>query len=88
MVASEIWGSAMPKFFVDLDDGVVCTSDDDGVEACDLDEAKRKVLAALPQIARDAVSKRDSLAVAARIRDESGRVCITAVLKIEVATHL
>lgn len=78
----------MPKFFVDLDDGVVRTSDDYGVEARDLDEAKKKVLSALPQIARDALSERDSLAVEAHVRDERGRMCLTAVLKIEVARHV
>jgi hypothetical protein len=78
----------MPRFFVDLDDGAVRIRDDDGIEARDLDEAKERVLAALPLMARDALTERENVTLAAHVRDESGQLSLTAVLKVEVSTHV
>lgn len=77
----------MPRFFVDLDDGAVRISDEEGIEARDLDEAKAKVLAALPQMASDALPEHENLTIAANVRDANGRLSLTAILKVEVSRH-
>jgi hypothetical protein len=78
----------MPRFFVDLDDDAVHSRDNEGIEARDLDEAKERVLAALPQMARDALAERDGLTIAANVRDENGQLFLTATLKVEVETYV
>jgi hypothetical protein len=78
----------MPRFFVDLEDGAVHKRDDEGIEARDLEDAKERVLEALPLMARDALAERENLTMAANVRDESGQVALTVVLKIEVARHV
>lgn len=77
----------MPRFFFDLDDGDRRSIDDEGFELANLLEAKCRVIATLPAIARDVFPDGDRRVIAAQVRDERGQVRITATLSLVVETH-
>jgi hypothetical protein len=76
----------MPRFYFDLDYGDGMTTDDEGVELTSLEQAKRKAVSALPDIARDVLEDEEKRVLSANVRDESGRVRIRATLTLVVET--
>jgi hypothetical protein len=74
----------VPRFFFDLDDGDGLVMDNDGLDLPSLEVAKRKAVAVLPDIARDVLPDGDMRVLTANVRDESGRVRVTATLTLIV----
>jgi hypothetical protein len=63
----------MPRYFFDVNDGNSFTADADGLEFGTREDIRRAALAALPDMAREALPLRDSDAMWVRVRDADGR---------------
>lgn len=72
----------MPRYFVDTHDGDTPHSDTDGHDLPDAEAARRAVLDALPDMARDKLPDGDSRTFMAAARDERGAVVYTATLTL------
>lgn len=77
----------MPRFFFDLDDGDHRSIDHEGIKMVSLDDARRRAVTTLPELARDVLPDGDKHVIAAVVRDEAGRVRITATLTLVVEVH-
>ncbi len=62
----------MPRFFFDLDEDGLLTSDREGLEMDGPDEARRAALTTLPEMARDLSPNSDACDIVATVRDETG----------------
>jgi hypothetical protein len=76
--------SERPRYFFDVSDGDRLTVDDEGLEMDDLHGAQQAAVAALPQVARDALPDGTRRDFVVEVRDASGRKVIRATLALTV----
>lgn len=74
----------MPRFFFDVTAGDAATVDPDGVELPGRREAEQEALAALGEIAKDALGRGDLREVAIAVRDGSPE----PILTVNLVAHL
>ena len=70
----------MPRFYIDTSDGDVFIRDETGYEFADFAVAKSEAIAALPEMAKDALLDGDAQAFLAIVREEDGRALLQASL--------
>ena len=74
----------MPRYYFDTNDGDEQQKDDTGLDWADRQAARLAAMDALPDIARDVLPDGDRREMAVRVRDETGRVILTATLSLAV----
>ncbi len=74
----------MPYYFFDTHDGDTTVIDDQGLELANRQAARVAAIDALPDIARDVLPDGDRREMGVRVRDETGRVILTAALSLNV----
>ena len=72
----------MPKFFLDLHDGVQLTRDPYGLELENSEEARKEAIGVLPDLARDVPPDRDRRDFTVDVRTATGEVIYTATLSL------
>ncbi len=73
----------MPRYYFDEHDGDTFTKDEEGLELDGIEAARAEARKALPDIARDVLPKDgDRRTMVVKVRDEAGKVVITATLSL------
>ena len=80
----------MPLFYIDTSDDTSDQNrfvrDEEGLECRDLDAAKARAVAALPDMARDELPDGDTRTFLAIVRDGEGRSLLRASLTLSVSS--
>ena len=77
----------MPRYYFDEYDGETVTQDDEGLELDGIEAARAEARKALPDIARDVLPEDgDRRTMVVKVRDEAGKVVITATLTMLIET--
>ncbi len=77
----------MPRYYFDEYDGETVTQDDEGLELDGIEAARAEARKALPDIARDVLPEDgDRRTMVVKVRDEAGKVVITATLSLLIET--
>jgi hypothetical protein len=77
----------MPRYYFDEYDGDTVTQDDEGLELDGIEAARAEARKALPDIARDVLPEDgDRRTMVVKVRDEAGKVVITATLTMLIET--
>ena len=77
----------MPRYYFDEYDGETVTQDDEGLELDGIGAARAEARKALPDIARDVLPEDgDRRTMVVKVRDEAGKVVITATLSPLIET--
>jgi hypothetical protein len=77
----------VPRYYFDVSDGDTFTKDDVGLELDGIEAARAEARKALPDIARDVLPEGgDRRTMTIRVRDEAGKVLITATLSLLIET--
>ncbi len=77
----------MPRYYFDEYDGETVTQDDEGLELDGIEAARAEARKALPDIARDVLPEDgDRRTMVVKVRDEAGKVLITATLSLLIET--
>ncbi len=75
----------MPRYYFAEYDGNAVVQDDTGLELDGIETARDEARKALPDIARDVVPRDgDRRTMVVKVRDESGKVVVTATLTLVV----
>jgi hypothetical protein len=78
----------MPRYYFDTFDGDALSQDDEGLELDGIEAARHEARKTLPDMARDKVpDDGDRRTMTVKVRDETGKVVITASLSLLVETH-
>ena len=72
----------MPRYFFDIDDGDVCSPDDEGLDLSGPWEAREKAIDVLPDVARDVLPDGNRRDMITSVRDQSGTVLFRAKLSL------
>lgn len=78
---------AMPRYFIDYDDGGLRLSDEEGEEFASLQEARDAAIAALPDVGREAPPVDGQRHFVAYVRDTKGEVLCTVTLNLDASCH-
>ena len=78
---------AMPRYFIDYEDGSESLRDEEGTCYPNLHEARDAAIAALPDIGREPPPSDGRRAFTAYIRDEVGTVLCTVTLNLAAECH-
>lgn len=70
----------MARYYFDIDDGEIETSDDDGLDLDNLNEARDRAIAVLPNIAREVLPDGDRREFVVSVRDDRGDAVFRATL--------
>ena len=73
----------MPRYFFEIDDGELHTTDEEGLELPDLKAARDEAMGVLPEIAQAIHPRGDRQELAAVVRNESGRKVVIATLALK-----
>ena len=73
----------MPRYFFEIDDGELHTTDEEGLELPDLKAARDEALGVLPEIAQGMPPEGDRQDLTAVVRDESERKVVIATLALK-----
>ena len=73
----------MPRYFFEIDDGELHTTDEEGLELPDLKAARDEALGVLPEIAHGIPPEGDRQDLTAVVRDESERKVVIATLALK-----
>ena len=77
----------MPRYYFDEYDGETVTQDDEGLELDGIEAARAEARKALPDIARDVLPEDgDRRTMVVKVRDEAGKVVLTATLSLLIET--
>ena len=77
----------MPRYYFDEYDGDTVMQDDEGLELDGIEAARAEARKALPDIARDVLPEDgDRRTMVVKVRDEAGKVVITATLSLLIET--
>jgi hypothetical protein len=77
----------VPRYYFDEYDGETVTQDDEGLELDGIEAARAEARKALPDIARDVLPEDgDRRTMVVKVRDEAGKVLITATLSLLIET--
>jgi hypothetical protein len=77
----------VPRYYFDEYDGEAVTQDDEGLELDGIEAARAEARKALPDIARDVLPEDgDRRTMVVKVRDEAGKVVITATLTMLIET--
>jgi hypothetical protein len=77
----------VPRYYFDEYDGETVTQDDEGLELDGIEAARAEARKALPDIARDVLPEDgDRRTMVVKVRDEAGKVVITATLSLLIET--
>jgi hypothetical protein len=80
-------GKTVPRYYFDEYDGETVTQDDEGLELNGIEAARAEARKALPDIARDVLPEDgDRRTMVVKVRDEAGKVVITATLSLLIET--
>jgi hypothetical protein len=78
----------MPRFFFDIADSVrPAERDAEGLELADLKQARARALETLGEIARDELPDGDRREFHISVREDGGRILLTASLSVRVVEH-
>ena len=73
----------MPRYFFEIDDGELHTTDEEGLELPDLKAARDEAMGVLPEIAQGRPPEGDRQDLTAVVRDESERKVAIATLALK-----
>ncbi len=77
----------MPRYYFDEYDGDTVFQDEEGLELDGIKTARDEARKALPDITRDVIpGDGDRRVIAVKVRDETGKVVVTATLSLLVET--
>ena len=74
----------MARYYFDVDDGVVFTLDQDGIECASMDELRFAAIDGLPDLARDQMPDGDHTKILVKVRDAGGSYLFEASLTLDV----
>lgn len=78
----KLTGRAMPRYFIDTNDGDSFVEDEMGYDLPDAGAARDAAQAALPDMARDKIPDGDGRTFRASVRDEAGTVLYKVTLSL------
>lgn len=74
----------MARYYFDIHDGPLSSHDDDGEELATLEAAKLEAVRTVVQLGRDHLPTGSTDKLVIDVRDESGRIVLSARLTLEV----
>jgi hypothetical protein len=79
---------AMPRYYFDIQKGLMVTPDEDGLELDDLDAAECEAMRAVAALGRDLLPASDPQEVAIAVRDDYGQQVLIATVSLTIRRSL